>query len=650
MIASSNTRPMESTNNSLCIPTASEIHSHKAADALAVSDSRAEISYLVSHVPTTVSVSGSSVQYMSTNSSVSSAGLNATVDPLSRVGDSDSVSHVYRGPIQDSSNESSLVPVEESTTATSGIMTRKVSDTDISDVNSVSLSYKKRKTAHPTTEPGHVSPHLVMLGGPDDAKVLNPLHMFVRMQVEVFTATPEDMAQPAPGRKNPIRLHQVGLRCIHCKGLPARDRVKRAVCYPSSVGRVYHSASDMKFDHFSNCRGLKGNLRETFETLKAQCKRRGERGNRAQSSTAQYYHDSARLMGMEDGGSGIFMAGQGMASHSSLKTPQLAPPARPSASLCQMPPPASAPRQTKQDFTVSPALPSPQSPDIHKNVFPLPSFTPQLIAMAFQQSTLQNNTTSHGFHFGSSFSRSSMPEHPLIVPNLSNTSVPQETSKISPATYSRKAFGNSLLSSSMDTQYLNPLHCFVRRHVEVFAADKDDLSAPSPGRKNRVHVGQVGIRCIRCAHLPLKDRVKRAICYPPSVSGIYHAVSNMKFDHFAACRGLSQETRTEFTTLRANCNRRGGSTSNGARGMSNSTAQYYHDSALRLGLVDSAQGIRFREPRGDEDSQSCSDGISALMIAATNPTVRAEYERSRSTSTSSESNSTIVSAGAVEQL
>ena len=645
MIASSNTRTMESTNHSFGIQTGSEIPSHIGADASAASHNHAVISYLVSE-------SGNIVQCMSTNSSVSSAGLNAKANPLNRVGDGDSVSHVLRGSLQDSSNESFLVPVEESTTATSGSLTRKVSDTDINDANTLSLPSKKRKFAHPTTEPGNVSPHVVTLGRPDDAKVLNPLHMFVRMQVEVFTATPEDIAQPAPGRKNPIRLHQVGLRCIHCKGLPARDRIKRAVCYPSSVGRVYHSASDMKFDHFSTCRGLKGNLRETFETLKAQCKRRGERGNRAHSSTAQYYHDSARLMGMEDGGSGIFMAGHVMASHSSLKTPQLAPPAGPCASLCPVPPPAPAPKKTKQEITVSPTLPSPQCPDIHKNEFPIPTFTPQVIAMAIQQSSPQYNTTSHGFHFGSSFSRSSMPEkaEQQNIVNLSKTEVPEETAKVSLTSNSRQIFGHALLSSSMDTQYLNPLHCFVRRHVEVFAADKVDLAAPSPGRKNRVHIGQVGIRCICCAHLPLKDRVKRAICYPPSVSGIYHAVSNMKFDHFAACRGLSQESRNEFTALRADCNRRGGSTSNGARGMSNSTAQYYHDSALRLGLVDSAQGIRFLEARNDEDSQSCSDGISALMIAATNPTIRAEYERSRSTSTSSESNSTFLSAGAVEQL
>jgi hypothetical protein len=185
-----------------------------------------------------------------------------------------------------------------------------------------------------------------------------------------------------------------------------------------------------------------------------------------------------------------------------------------------------------------------------------------------------------------------------------------------------------------DPQYLNSLHCFVRRNVELFIADDEDISAPSPGRKNRVNLGQVGIRCIHCAKLPVKERVKRSVCYPPSVSGIYHSVSNMKFDHFANCMGLSPEGRVEFDHLRTNFTRRGSSTSNGGRGMSNSTAQYYHDSALRLGLVDTPDGIRFANQLQAQD-KNAHDGISALMIAATDPDVRAEYNRSRNASVTS---------------
>ena len=212
-----------------------------------------------------------------------------------------------------------------------------------------------------------------------------------------------------------------------------------------------------------------------------------------------------------------------------------------------------------------------------------------------------------------------------------------------------------ILASPTDAMYLNPIHCFVRRHVEFFVADKEDVAAPSPGRKTRILLGQVGIRCVHCAKMPLKKRVKRAYCYPQSVNGIYHAVSNMKFDHFSKCSGLSDLERTEFVHLRLACARRGSGGGQAAtQGMANSTAQYYHDSALRMGLVDTSGGIRFADQVVHNHQQSiettctlpnlddkkptativpmhrmvANDGLSALVIAATEEEPRSWRESS----------------------
>jgi hypothetical protein len=191
-----------------------------------------------------------------------------------------------------------------------------------------------------------------------------------------------------------------------------------------------------------------------------------------------------------------------------------------------------------------------------------------------------------------------------------------------------------------DPTVLNGLHCFVRRNVEVFVATKEDASAPSPGRRTRVKVGQVGLRCIHCVRLPIKDRVKRAVCYPPNVSGIYHSVSNMKFDHFGKCKGLSPEARIEFTNLKNSSSRRNSPSTNGrgrGRGASSSTSQYYEESATRLGLIDTEGGIQFHSKEDNKAPAaamggSATDGISALVIAATNPTVRAEFDRRKAIS------------------
>ena len=184
----------------------------------------------------------------------------------------------------------------------------------------------------------------------------------------------------------------------------------------------------------------------------------------------------------------------------------------------------------------------------------------------------------------------------------------------------------------MDSKFLNPIHCFVRRHVEFFVAGQKEVSAPSPGRKTRVKLGQVGIRCIHCAHLPIKNRVKRSSCYPPSIGGLYHAISNMKCDHFALCKGLPTANREEFLRLRDQTSRKTIKHVKPAvdRSFANSTAQYYHDSALRMGLVDTTDGIRLgtredsdvsvgsaRPKTTESDSPKVPAGIAALVYAAT---------------------------------
>lgn len=590
-------------------------------------------SMMLENMPRIVSVCSNATP-PSSNSSVSSDGLHI-MPPMTRFSDDETTaSHGLAVPShstnQDSPEESRLAVCTNAKFQASigqkkrkqDLFLRKVSDSDLSGradgvrsgsgvVPLAPLQKKARVSPVPLYQP------MKLLASPEDTTVLNPLHAFVRNHIEVFTATPTDMAQPAPGRKKPIKLHQVGLRCIHCRGLPSRDRVKRAVCYPSSVGRVYHSVSDMKFDHFGNCRGLSQELRDEFEELKAQCSKRrggdskskggGSSANGNSSSTAQYYHDSARKMGMRDGGGGIFMAHQ-----QTIESQQsTSPPVRSSELV-----------DDRQRVALTSSTTSPLRT-------PLPGASKQLSTSV----SLQRNMLAM---------YQQVPQFSAVAFNKPGSKAPPSP-VVYPLALPRPSFSRSqsvLLASPLDQQFLNPIHCFVRRNVEVFIATKDDTSAPAPGRKNRVTVGQVGIRCIHCARLPIKDRIKRAICYPPSVSGIYHSVSNMKFDHFGNCRGLPSESRAEFASLKASCNRRSG---NGAsRGaprcnMSNSTAQYYHDSALRLGLVDTEMGIRFKEQCIASDmaspaSTSVPDGISALMLAATNPRIRAEFDRKRQVS------------------
>ena len=330
----------------------------------------------------------------------------------------------------------------------------------------------------------------------EDESYLTPLHVFVRRQIEVFYATREDLVLPAPGRKREIKFGQVGIRCVHCHG---KSSTKRAVCYPSSLQRLYHCVSDMKGDHLKHCHDVPLEIRQRLDVL-AQDKRA------TSHSTAQYYFESAVAMGMVDAEGGVF----------------------------------------RQESLPAPSIP-----------LPIVRVTPRTETPPRASTCEMTTTTPYGLR----------------------------------------------LTCESDPQFLNSLHCFVRRHIEIFEATEQDVNAPAPGRKTRAVVGQIGLRCVHCRH----QRIKRAVCYPPAVSGIYHAVSNMKLDHFAICPGLPTNARVEFEQLRVDYHR---------KASSNATAQYYHDAALRMGLVDSPEGIRLKR-----------DGLSTLVLAATDPHVRAAYRQ-----------------------
>lgn len=503
---------------------------------------------------------------------------------------------------------------------------RKISIVEGDVVRNYAAAKKAKKTTlSADTTNSHKLPekHLLLSQSHDD-EVLSPLHSFIREQIEVFTASHKEMAQPAPGRKNPIQLNQVGLRCIHCRDLPACDRVKRAVCYPSNVGRVYNSVSDMKFDHFPHCKGLPAALKKKFLDLKDKNKEKSNKKSSSKntgfsSSTAQYYHDSARRMGMINRPAGVFLgkdSNEGEVENM-LESATVETNSSPSRVASSSEPPHTGfcfPYQLPMlGSTWSSFLGQSQNQYALAQTINLMQLQASLALLPSLGMTVETKT--------------SMPQQTVTPPTV------QPPSQVSP----RSKKDTIILTTEKDSQHLNPIHCFVRRHVEFFAATDEDLSAPAPGRKTPVVLGQVGVRCIHCARLPLKIRVKRSVCYPASVGGIYHSVSNMKFDHFTKCKGLSEKDRHEFSTLRAACLRRGKDgkvptdpvdlSISKKPGIANSTAQFYHDSAIKFGLVDSDTGIRFQTSEDENESISSAtnrnlqygsvpDGMSALIIAA----------------------------------
>ena len=159
--------------------------------------------------------------------------------------------------------------------------------------------------------------------------------------------------------------------------------------------------------------------------------------------------------------------------------------------------------------------------------------------------------------------------------------------------------GTISLSLPEDDDVLSPLHCFMRRYcVEAFTATPEDVATPRYGKSHgvKVVVGQVGIRCLYCKCRPIGQRPERAVCYPSSLKNIYHSIETWQRRHSLVCPDITPWVRTSINELMESSKSRAG----GRR-------QYWEDSAKRLGMVDTPNGVRFSRTPGIEGPIESSD-------------------------------------------
>lgn len=139
------------------------------------------------------------------------------------------------------------------------------------------------------------------------------------------------------------------------------------------------------------------------------------------------------------------------------------------------------------------------------------------------------------------------------------------------------------LSTGDDENWLSEFLCFVRSQcVEVFSASQDDVASRMNSKK--VLLGQVGIRCRFCAHLPHRERTGRSSSFPSSINRIYQSLTMMLRDHFTKCSAMPPQMNERYLCLKANA-------SQGAT----DSKKYWIESARTLGLVDTEnEGMRFQ--------------------------------------------------------
>ena len=139
-----------------------------------------------------------------------------------------------------------------------------------------------------------------------------------------------------------------------------------------------------------------------------------------------------------------------------------------------------------------------------------------------------------------------------------------------------------------DEEMLSDHQCLLRKQIEFFEADIDDVEIVTPGRRKEVVLGQVGVRCKHCAWVPVRQRTKGAVYYPAKLKGLYQAAQNMAVSHFCeACQNIDPFVQAQLRAY----NEAKSTSGHGGK-------QYWADGARILGVMETEDGrLRFDPSR-----------------------------------------------------
>jgi len=138
-----------------------------------------------------------------------------------------------------------------------------------------------------------------LLSTASDSESLSDRQCYVRSHfVELFIATPQDVSARHSRGAQKLHVNQIGLRCAYCVKIKPRDRAERAICYPSSISRIYQTVADMQRFHFESCVAIPPRVLHVYKSLKTT-------RPRGVGSPQSYWDKSAREIGLLDTEEGI---------------------------------------------------------------------------------------------------------------------------------------------------------------------------------------------------------------------------------------------------------------------------------------------------------------------------------------------------------
>ncbi|CAB9525837.1 expressed unknown protein [Seminavis robusta] len=146
------------------------------------------------------------------------------------------------------------------------------------------------------------------------------------------------------------------------------------------------------------------------------------------------------------------------------------------------------------------------------------------------------------------------------------------------------------LDLDTDGNSLSPYQCLARKHMELFEALQVDVDGGAQGRNRPIVLGQVGVRCRYCTHLPLKQRLKASSYYPAKAQGLYQACQNILNGHMLKeCRTFPLDVRRDLIKLQTRKSAPGGG------------KHFWSEAAETLGVYEDEHGLRFHPLQNTND-------------------------------------------------
>ena len=136
----------------------------------------------------------------------------------------------------------------------------------------------------------------ILLSHPEDGDLLSPYLCIIRKQIEVFVSTSKDIEAKLSvgGNKIPPVAGQIGLRCIHCKHIPFRDRAKSSESYPNLLKNIHQSVRNYQRHHWPKCKEIPDEVRKEVDACL------GEKVSKSKGNAGQWWIRSCRDRGLFD--------------------------------------------------------------------------------------------------------------------------------------------------------------------------------------------------------------------------------------------------------------------------------------------------------------------------------------------------------------